>query len=72
MKFDHVEVSLPKDTVYYAVEILVDQDSPLKLDTVWDDKKEAIKRGVEANRMFNRCVFISTIEEGKFVETEIL
>lgn len=43
MKFDHVAVSLPKDTTYYAVEILVDQDSPLKLDTVWDDKKEAIK-----------------------------
>ena len=72
MKFDHVAVSLPKDDTYYAVEILEESGKPLKLDTVWKSKEEAIKRGVEANRMFNRCVFISTIEEGKFVETEIL
>lgn len=72
MKFDHVEASLPKDTTYYAVEILEESGKPLKLDTVWKSKKEAIKRGVEVYAMVNRCMLISTIEEGEFVETEIL
>lgn len=72
MKFDHVEVSLPKDDTYYAVEFLEESGKPLKLDTVWKSKEEAIKRGVQVYAMVNRCMFISTIEGGKFVETEIL
>ena len=72
MKFDHVEVNLPKDATYYAVEILEESGKPLKLDTVWKSKEEAIKRGVEVYAMVNRCMLISTIEGGEFINTELL
>lgn len=72
MKFDHVAVSLPKDATYYAVEILEESGKPLKLDTVWKSKEEAIKRGVEVYAMVNRCMLISTIEGGEFTNTELL
>lgn len=56
MTFEHCTVEFQEGTIKYAVEILEDQDSPLKLDTVWGDKKEAIKRGVEVYAMVNRCM----------------
>ena len=56
MKFDHVAVSLPKDTTYYAVEILEESGKPFKLDTVWKSKEEAIKRGQQLPSLLNYAI----------------
>lgn len=68
MSYDY---EIHDDNTKYAVEYIIHKDLPLGFDSLWNDKQDAIERGVITSRELNHCVYITTVRNGKLLSSKI-